>query len=426
VLSRPGSPAAAFHLAGFPVQVRPGFVVFLLLVIAAQGPEFGLPFALFVAAFTLVHELGHAVAARRTGARASISLDFMAGYAAFTPTRRLTRGERVGIALAGPIAQILSGAVAYVAISIATGVGSIGSPDWDNPLVVSSLWAGPVLGVLNLAPVLPFDGGHVALALLEAASPRHARRIMQVATVVLSFGAILWLGSNPDNLPYLLFAAIPLFTVVAQVADERGKVRAGRVRDRLEAAEAAAWSTGRIDFPRGCLPSPWFRAWQQLTQGHPDVAVRILVDDYVAGHTEPDPSRAGSPRPDALGQAPARWWPPDAAPADALGAVVALLPDPLPPAGRPVAAHAMAEAMLRSGHAHRAGLVAADAYGRFRAPLLALDVARAAAIADDGPTCRAWLAAARRDLAPSQFVALVTRHGELAPHVVGIDQPRGT
>lgn len=412
MFSRPGSshgaPAAAFHLAGFPVQVRPGFVVFLLLVIAAQGPEFGLPFAVFVAAFTLLHELGHAVAARRTGARASISLDFMAGYAAFTPTRRLTRPERIGIALAGPMAQILSGAIAYAMVSLATGTGLM-SPDWDNPFVVSALWAGPVLGVLNLAPVLPFDGGHVALALLEAASPRHARRIMQVATVVLSFGAIIWLGSDAANIPYLLFAAIPLFTVVAQVAEERGRVRAGHVRDRLETAEAAAWSTGRIDFPRGCVPSPWFRAWQQATQGQHDVAVRIILDDLVAG-------TGGH---ESLGQAPARWWPPEAAPDDALATVVALLPDPLPQAGRPVAAHAMAEALLRTGHAHRAGLMAADAYGRFRAPLLALDVARSAALADDVVTCRAWLAAARRDLTPGQYHALTTRHPELAAHAAG-------
>ena len=418
MFSRPGTShgnsAAAFHLAGFPVQVRPGFVVFLLLVVAAQGPEFGLPFALFVAAFTLLHELGHAAAARRTGARASISLDFMAGYAAFTPTRPLTRSERVGIALAGPVAQIVSGVVVYVLVSLGGGTG-LGSPDWDNPLVVSSLWAGPVLGVLNLAPVLPFDGGHVALALLEAASPRHARRIMQVATVVLSFAAIVWLGSDADNLPYLLFAAIPLFTVVAQVADERGRLRAGRVRDRLEAAESAAWATGRVDFPRGCVPSPWFRAWQQVSQGHPEVAARIVLDDLVAGADGHE----------SLGQEPARWWPPEAAPTDALAAVVATLPDPLPPAGRPVAAHAMSEAMLRSGHAHRAGLVAADAYGRFRAPLLALDVARAAAIGGDGVTCRAWLASARRDLSPAQYLALVTRHPELATHVAH-DQPRGT
>lgn len=415
--SRPGSPAAAFRLAGFPVQVRPGFVVFLLLVIAAQGPEFGLPFAVLVAAFTLVHELGHAVAARRTGARASISLDFMAGYASFTPTRRLTRGERVTIALAGPLAQVLAGGVAWLAVTAATG-GSLSDPDWGNPLVVASLWAGPVLGALNLAPLLPFDGGHVALALLEAVAPRHARRTMQAVTVVLSFGAIVWLGSNPDNLPYLLFAAIPLFTVVAQFADEKGRVRAGRVRDRLEAAEAAAWAGGRLDFPRGCVPSPWFRAAQQLRQGQPDVALRLVLDDLAA------PAGGG----EALGQAPARWWPPEAAPAEALRPIVALLPATLPPAGRPVSAHALAEVLIRTGDPHRAGLVAAAAYSSFRAPLLALDVARCAALGDDGATCRAWLEAARRDLPAAQFTALVTRHRELHRHVETVRPPqeRGT
>jgi len=417
VRSRAGSSAAAFRLAGFPVQVRPGFVVFLLLVIAAQGPEFGLPFAVLVAAFTLVHELGHAVAARRTGARASISLDFMAGYASFTPTRRLTRGERVTIALAGPLAQVLAGTVAWLAVTAATG-GSLTAPDWDNPLIVAALWAGPVLGALNLAPVLPFDGGHVALALLEAVAPRHARRAMQVVTIVLSFSVIIWLGSNPDNFPYLLFAAIPLFTVVAQFADEKGRVRAGKVRDRLEAAEVAAWAGGRVDFPRGCVPSPWFRAAQQLAQGQPEVARRLVLDDLIAG--------VGTG--DALGQAPARWWPPESAPADALRPVVALLPDPLPPAGRPLPAHALAEVLITVGETHRAGLVAAAAYSSFRAPLLAIDVARCAAIGGDDATSRAWLASARRDLPAAQFAALVDRHAELRRLVATGRQPheRGT
>ena len=49
-----------------------------------------------IAGFTLLHELGHAVAARRAGATAEISLDFLAGYASYTSQQPLSRRSRGG------------------------------------------------------------------------------------------------------------------------------------------------------------------------------------------------------------------------------------------------------------------------------------------------------------------------------------------
>ena len=97
----------AFRLFGFPVHVRPGFYMLMVLVVIAQrARRSGLWLAGFLAGLTLLHELGHAVAARATGARAEISLDFLAGYASFVPTRHLKRWERAGISFAGPAIQI--------------------------------------------------------------------------------------------------------------------------------------------------------------------------------------------------------------------------------------------------------------------------------------------------------------------------------
>ncbi|MFM7082805.1 MAG: hypothetical protein ACKOYI_12785, partial [Actinomycetota bacterium] len=71
-------------ILGFPIQIRPGFLVFLLLIVFLNGVPLGTWLAGSVAVFTIAHELGHAVAARRTGATARISLDFLAGDASFT------------------------------------------------------------------------------------------------------------------------------------------------------------------------------------------------------------------------------------------------------------------------------------------------------------------------------------------------------
>ena len=69
------------RIFGFPIQVRPGFAMFMLLIIIINGIPMGPWLAGSVAFFTVLHELGHAFAARRTGANARISLEFLAGYA---------------------------------------------------------------------------------------------------------------------------------------------------------------------------------------------------------------------------------------------------------------------------------------------------------------------------------------------------------
>ena len=63
----------------------------MVLIVVLYGDEFGLWLAGSIAAFTLLHELGHAVAARRAGATAEISLDFLAGYASYTSRPRRCR-----------------------------------------------------------------------------------------------------------------------------------------------------------------------------------------------------------------------------------------------------------------------------------------------------------------------------------------------
>src|SRR5688572_23653184 len=98
--------APLFRLFGFPIHVRPGFVLFMLLVVVVNGGPLGLWIAGSAAVLTLLHELGHAFAARATGATAEISLDLFAGYASFVPARPLRRWERAGISISGPAVQI--------------------------------------------------------------------------------------------------------------------------------------------------------------------------------------------------------------------------------------------------------------------------------------------------------------------------------
>src|SRR3954471_4551275 len=98
----------AFRLLGFPVTVGTGFVLGMLLLLGLnlQDPAAGVAFVAAVAAFTVIHELGHASAARRFGADAAISLDFLVGYAMYRSRTPLMRWQHVVISASGPLVQI--------------------------------------------------------------------------------------------------------------------------------------------------------------------------------------------------------------------------------------------------------------------------------------------------------------------------------
>lgn len=127
-----------------------------------------------LAVLTLTHELGHAATARAFGADAEIALDLMAGYTSFVPTRAMSIRERTAVILAGPMAEIVPGLVALVLLGA-------------NPLSYESVtatdarwaiwWAGPVLGLFNLVPLLPLDGGMVVATALDRFVPGRGRRI---------------------------------------------------------------------------------------------------------------------------------------------------------------------------------------------------------------------------------------------------------
>ena len=69
-----------------------------------------------VAGFTLLHELGHAVVARRAGAEAEISLEFMAGFTSYHAKQPLSRPWTLAISLAGPLTHIAAGVAVLVAM----------------------------------------------------------------------------------------------------------------------------------------------------------------------------------------------------------------------------------------------------------------------------------------------------------------------
>ena len=376
----------AFRVFGFPVHVRPGFYMFMLLVVFANGPDLGLWLAGFIAVLTLIHELGHAFAARATGAKAEISLDLLAGYASFVPTRHLKRWERAGISFAGPAVQITVSRLGLWAMGVHPLHPGINAPDAARAL----WWAGPVIGLFNLLPILPFDGGNIVLAGLESFLGKKAQIVMLYFSFALTIGGGLWLLNQPRFGTIALYAAIfPLMIQLQMFRALREDKRPATGLAAAEIAEAAAWRTGDLSqMIPGQVPSPWFRANQQLYQTSADIARAVLLDDFASNN-------------------PPKWVAPDAADDDTLRTLVALLPQPFP-TGNAHAEHALAGILVRLGQYNAAAHYAADSYRRTASPVSAFAVARSAAALDDRATAVGWLRVAE-SLASEGWIAQALR-----------------
>lgn len=360
----------AFHLFGFPIHVRPGFLMFMVLVVFIHGDEFGLWLAGSAAVLTLLHELGHAFAARATGAEAEIALDFLAGYASFVPVRPLKRWERAGISIAGPAVQIL------VSIGILLVLGAHpwrSDPFNDSAAVYAIRWTGPVMGLFNLVPVLPLDGGNIAQAGLDLFLPGRSRTPMLWFSVALTAAMAVWLFTNPEYRNLGLFVVFPLMIQIQMLG--AGSSKPTRRTVAGSDGEATAWRTGEVQaVPEDLLPSPWFRAHQQVQQGHPDTGRSVLVADF-ASDEPPD------------------WWPPEAASVEDLRALVSILPHPMP-TGRPYSELVLTRVLARIGDHEGAVRYGAASFATTRSSSTAVVVACSAAALGSSDTTYAWLRAA--------------------------------
>ena len=373
------------RIFGFPVQIRPGFALFMLLIVVVNGVPMGPWLAGSVAFFTLFHELGHAVAARQTGATASISLDFLAGYASFTPTRHLKRWERAGISIAGPFTQVALGC----AVLIALGVNPLDHDQFAADYWSFAIWwAGPVIGIFNLIPVLPLDGGTIAAEIIDFFAPGRGRTMMiklSPPLTALGFVAMVLV----DNLrPLAAFAAILLVlqlqTMSAHTSNTPDRRTALLERQRQLAAEAedTAWTTGRPGLlPSPQVMSPWWDAYSLLRSGHSS-ATSVIVNDLL------DTSSNRAP-----------WWPPHAASNEQLAQLAAQLPRPLPePTSETSELSAMTLLMVlrRTGCYEDAARYGSLLFKAYPASVVAIETARSITMLGHNDTAAQWLTVAGR------------------------------
>jgi len=154
------------RVAGIDVFLHPTFLLLLAYVGMLQG---GIGSILLVSAVfgcVLLHELGHALMARRFGIEtADITLYPIGGVARLLRMPRAPGAELL-IALAGPAVNVLI----VLGLVVVRSLGLLGSPWSADPiglfmdeLILINLG----LALFNLIPAFPMDGGRVLRALLS-------------------------------------------------------------------------------------------------------------------------------------------------------------------------------------------------------------------------------------------------------------------
>lgn len=165
-----------FRIAGIPVRIEPGFWFMSALLGWGTGNiRTVIVWIACVFVGVLCHELGHATAARAFGGQSEIILYSMGGLTSTKAVAPMGRLRSIVVSLAGPFAGfVLGGIVLAVSTMLVPGEGGIVERLLSRPAdahllgvaIEFLLWINLGWGLVNLLPVLPFDGGHVAQQLL--------------------------------------------------------------------------------------------------------------------------------------------------------------------------------------------------------------------------------------------------------------------
>lgn len=231
--------AVVGQVFGIQLEVHVTFVLVIawaVIGLVRRGATTGellafLGFALGIAVSVLLHELGHALAARRFGLKTKeISLTPMGG---FSNIENMPESPKVQlpVVLAGPLVSLV---LAGLGFAWAWARGTLAMPlPWNDPSApVSQLaWFNLVLGLYNLLPIFPMDGGRALRAGLAfffpyVAATRIATRIAQALSIGLAIAG-------------LHFGPVLLLTAVWVWMNARREVKDVRTRHALTQLQAS-------------------------------------------------------------------------------------------------------------------------------------------------------------------------------------------
>ena len=237
---------------GIPVYLGRSWPVIAIIVVLTFGPTVSTPagdgggafgyavavaYAVLLLISVLAHEAGHALVARRFGFRVDrVVADLWGGHTVYDSSTSRP-ATSAAISVSGPIANLALAALGYAAQALAPN-GVVG-------LLLGALWlTNAFVGVFNLLPGLPLDGGYLVHALVWKVTGDRNRalivagwlgRIVTVAVVLWFVGRPLLLGHQPSLFTIIWCGLIGAFLWVGA----SNAIRAGQSRRVIERVSLA-------------------------------------------------------------------------------------------------------------------------------------------------------------------------------------------
>lgn len=242
------------RVLGFPVEINLSFVLLLVAVLLGYGGFSSFSAGLLVIGLlfgsVLVHELGHAVVARRYGVHVSgIELSFFGGAAKMVEMPRSADHE-IAIAAAGPAVSLVLAGAGY-------GLGSLAPVSLLGALLLAIGKVNLVLAIFNLIPALPMDGGRILRAVLTR-MPGHRMDFVRATDAAVDVARVVAIGFGVVGLALgwiQLLVLAPLLWIMG--TRERVLARAmvnqyagfGRGADRSDPFDRWGRAASRFDRP---------------------------------------------------------------------------------------------------------------------------------------------------------------------------------
>jgi len=185
------------NLYGTKIYIHWSFWILAIFVFVGNlsrgfGPAtaaLGFVFSVFACVF--LHELGHALAARYFG-RPTIDITLLPiGGIARIQGGKLDPWPDGWIAIAGPMVNFSIALVLWIGLFLgatpAIDVRNISELSWAHQLLIANL----ALGLFNLLPLFPLDGGRILRSLLCYFTSRE--NAVDISARVGQLGAVLWI-----------------------------------------------------------------------------------------------------------------------------------------------------------------------------------------------------------------------------------------
>ena len=212
--------------AGIDVYIHTTFFLLLLWVAVShwsQGAGFsgaltGIFFILAIFLCVVLHEFGHALAARKFGIETRDIILLPIGGVARLERMPREPVQEIYVALAGPAVNLVIAGVLYVLLAMTHTLAPVSSLSVSSgPFFERLMMVNIFLLVFNLIPAFPMDGGRVLRAFL-AMRGNYVQATQRAAHIGQGIAFLFGLGGLMIGNPMLVFIAFFVWIGAAQEA----------------------------------------------------------------------------------------------------------------------------------------------------------------------------------------------------------------